>query len=176
MKESSKNIKSKAIKYTKMTDEELDALIVPYLEDLRSYAPRGKMTPGWSDEMKEIRRAAIIRLIQRGVSTYKIVQELRDRWNAPQVRAKEYVADALDFLSTFRENPRIMKNKIEEMLEKIITEAEANGRHKEALQALDMLNKMDGNYVTKVEAEIKTEIEFDFGTTGGEAAGTGTEV
>lgn len=159
-----------------MTDEELDALIVPYLEDLKSYAPKGKMTPGWSDEMKEIRRAAIIRLIQKGMSSYKIAQEIRERWSCTLTTAKDHVADALDYLSKFRDNPRIMKNKIEEMLEKIITEAEANGRHKEALQALDMLNKMDGNYVTKVEAEIKTEIEFDFGTTGGEAAGTGTEV
>lgn len=176
MKESSKNIKSKAIKYSKMTDEDLDALIVPYLEDLKSYVPRKMVTPGWTDEMKEIRRAAIIRLIQKGVSSYKMAQEIRERWGCTMTTAKEYVADALDYLSKFRDNPRIMKNKIEEMLEKIITEAEANGRHKEALQALDMLNKMDGNYVTKVEAEIKTEIEFDFGTTGGEAAGTGTEV
>ncbi len=39
----------------------------------------------------------------------------------------------------------------------------AEGRTKEAMNALDMLNKMGGNYVNKIEAEIKTEIEFKFG-------------
>ena len=50
-------------------------------------------------------------------------------------------------------------------LESILEDALADKNRKEALQTIDLLNKIQGLYVNKVEADVKadTTIEFKFG-------------
>lgn len=168
MKESSKNTASKVIlpeaNYSEMTDEQIDDIIRPFCQTLRqSVKEKGLRTPGWTEGILNVRRLAVIRLIHQGKSNAVMTHELHDRWGVTNGTASTYINDALKYLSEIDTEPRLKKKKIEEMLEKTMEKCEAEGNHKLAMQALDMLNKMGGNYVTKVEAEIKTEIEFNFG-------------
>ena len=164
MKESLNTMESKDIKVMTITDEEIDEILSRWCLEQRSAVKNKKKTPEWTDYLKELRRVAILRLIHQGKSNARICHELHDRWGVGMVSAAKYIDDCLKNISELDpEEPRIRKKKIEEMLEETLERCKAEGKYKEAMQALDMLNKMGGNYVTKVEADIKTEIVFDFG-------------
>jgi len=171
MKESLKNTVFEDIRVSTLSDEEIDEMIRPVIKEMKEAAGNHKRVPSWNDNMKAIRRVAVLRLIRQGKSNAKIVNELQDRWGISYQNGKSYIDDALKGLQELDSEPLIKKQAIEEMLRDTMEKCMAEGRQKEAMQALDMLNKMGGNYVTKVEAEIKTEIEFNFGGTDEEDKG-----
>lgn len=149
--------------YLKLTDEEIDEILLPFIKELKEASSNHRRTPAWTDYMKDLRRIAILRLVRQGKANSQIVLELHDRWGIKLARIKTYISDCLENLSELDDEPLLKKKKIEEMLEETLEACKREHRYKDAMQALDMLNKMGGNYISKVEAEIKTEIQFDFG-------------
>lgn len=161
-----KNTASEDIRRMKLTDAEIDEIIRPFVEQIHAAMTKGSgvETPAWPDYLKRIRRVAILRLIRQGKSNAKIIEEIMDRWGIKKdMTVKRYIDDALTDLKDLDSEPLIKKQAIEEMLRDTMEKCMAEGRTKEAMAALDMLNKMGGNYINKLEAEIKTEIEFNFG-------------
>lgn len=157
---------SEDIRRTNLTNKEIDEIIRPFVAEMHASREKGSgvKTPPWTDYLKRIRRIAVLRLIRQGKSNAKIITELMDRWGiASDMTVKSYIDDALNDLKDLDSEPLIKKQAIEEMLRDTMEKCMAEGRTKEAMNALDMLNKMGGNYINKVEAEIKTEIEFKFG-------------
>ena len=174
-KQSLKNTASEDIRRFKtITDEEIDEIICPHIKEIQESGKKGSgvQTPRWPDYYKRIRRVAILRMIRQGKSNAKIISEIQDRWGvATWMTAKSYIDDAIKGLQELDSEPLMKKQAIEEMLRDTMEKCMSEGKTKEAMTALDMLNKMGGNYVNKIEAEIKTEIEFNFGGTDEENKG-----
>lgn len=102
-----------------------------------------------------------------GKSYAKMRYELAERWDCTQKQVEVYIADARKaLLKTSQENIEEYRTKMIEKLERLAEEAEANGDRKSALAAYDQINKLNGAYTTKIEADVKEDIRFDFG--GGE--------
>ena len=66
-------------------------------------------------------------------------------------------------IETNKETIEEYRNKMMEKLERLAKDAEEAGDRKSMLAAYEQINKMNGVYTQKVEADVKGEIKFDFG-------------
>lgn len=152
----------------RFTDEEIDALINTFLDEWRNApTPESAKKPWWNDDLKDVRRLAILRMIRRGLSTCRMVEEIMARWKVSHQSARNYIKDCLESLVEVesKKSAQQVKNELQERLYHLLEEATNNGKIREALQAADMLAKINGEYVTKQEIDLnaKADIQFKFG-------------
>lgn len=149
--------------YTEWDDE----TIINFLKEVVvSHHPRTcKNTKSkWTDEEVTIRRWFILELFRRGMSKIKINHFLQTALNISYDTAKKYINDVLKYLTeTNEETIENMRNTARERLEGIIQSCVERGRMKEAISALDQLNKINGLYVQNVEVKADTTMTFNFG-------------
>lgn len=120
----------------------------------------------WTDEAIAIRRQVIIEYLAQGLGHYRTAQELQNRWQVAYKTAAGYIKDAVEYMGTnIAEINQYNYEIAVQRLESILEDALADKNRKEALQTIDLLNKIQGLYVNKVEADVKadTTIEFKFG-------------
>lgn len=150
-----------------LTVEEQDAIIIGCLN---KHTKRGGVISNdlkiWNDEAIQIRRDIIIELLGKGLNHDKVVREMSNRWGVSRPTGYKYLKDACEYLSEGSQELKehyaeVAQSRITAILEKCI---EGNN-NRLALASLDMLNRIQGLYTTKVEAEVKqdTTIEFKFG-------------
>lgn len=150
-----------------LTIEEQDAIIIGCLN---KHTKRGGTISNdlkiWNDEAIQIRRDIIIELLGKGLNHDKVVREMSNRWGVSRPTGYKYLKDACEYLSEGSEEYReyyaeVAQSRITAILEKCI---EGNN-NRLALASLDMLNRIQGLYKEKIEAEVKqdTTIEFKFG-------------
>lgn len=159
--------------YTFMTPDEVDAIIKNKLSfmprrikgapksKLNGCAQKGKVV--WTEAELCLRRQVVTDLLCQGLSSTRVKQELMSRWNVSEESAYNYLRDAINSMASdnevFMEKARdIMIHKLEGVAENAL---EHNDR-KSALAAYEQLNKISGLYKDKIEADVKTEIKFDF--------------
>ena len=102
----------------------------------------------------------------QGLGHYRTAQELQNRWKVAYKTAAGYIKDAVEYMGTnIAEINQYNYEIAVQRLENILEDALAHNNRKEALQTIDLLNKIQGLYVNKVEADVKadTTIEFKFG-------------
>lgn len=144
-----------------LTPEEQDNIIKKILNS--THARGGTQKNAWTEYALNIRRQVILDLLGQGLSHTRITQELMARWGVCISTAWNYYNDAIAFLT---EDTEIVKANAREImiqrLEALAEDALAHNDRKSALTAYEQLNKLNSLYTTKVEADVKTDITFDF--------------
>lgn len=152
-----------------LTPEEQDKIVLQIIDKAyKRNKTEGKHNWGcrWTDEAIAVRRQVVIEYLAQGLGHYRIAQELQNRWKVAYKTAAGYIKDAVEYMGTNIAEINEYNYEIAvQRLENILEDALANNNRKEALQSIDLLNKIQGLYVNKVEADVKadTTIEFKFG-------------
>lgn len=120
----------------------------------------------WTDDEISVRREAIYYEMGRGKSYAQIVFELEDRWGACNRTIRSWIADAkAELVKQNNDSKEEFIKKMEEKLERIAEDALSHGDRKSALAAYEQINRLNGAYTQKIEADVKEEttISFKFG-------------
>lgn len=148
--------------FANMTDEEVDAVIVPIIEDCKAHKQKnGKIT--WTEPLLALRNSVIFDLMyKRGYSKRKTIDTLRARWQIGEQKCYDYINAATEALvATYTDDLETVRKKQLEKLQEIYDDCMQHNKQKEALQALDQINKLKGLYEEKQTVTIN-EIKFDF--------------
>ena len=148
--------------FANMTDEEVDAVIVPVIEDCKRNAQKnGKIT--WTEPLLALRNSVIFDLMyKRGYSKRKTIETLRARWQISEQRCYIYINEATEALvATYTDDLETVRKKQLEKLQEIYDDCMQHNKQKEAIQALDQINKLKGLYEEKTTVTVN-EIKFDF--------------
>lgn len=118
----------------------------------------------WQERDVLLRRESIYYWMGRGKSRIQLQTFLADLWETPPKTVKRHIKDAEDALCAETiDNIEDYKKKMIEKLQRIADDAMANGDRKSALAAYEQINKLNGAYTQKIEAEVSGEMHFDFG-------------
>lgn len=118
----------------------------------------------WSNDDLVIRDEIIYHEMGLGKSTSQICYDLSERWGCHFQTVMKYVSEAKKrLIETNRENPESFKQKMMEKLERLAKDAEAHNDRKTMLAVYAEMNKLNNMYTTKVEADVKETITFEFG-------------
>lgn len=148
--------------YSNMTDEEVDAVIIPVIEDCKAKAQKnGKIT--WTEPLLNLRNSVIFDLMfKKGYSKAKTIQTLQARWQISNQRCYIYINEAMEALKeTYQDDLEDVRKKQLEKLQQLYDDALLHNKHKEAIQALDQINKLKGLYEEKQTITVN-EIKFEF--------------
>lgn len=150
--------------YKELDDTGVDALILSKLRNMPKKGGRKVYGQTWTPLELTYRRQAIYKMMNAGYSKFECVCEIQKRWEVTDNTALEYYKDALESLAqTNEEVIEHIRDIQTQRLEKMYKECLEEGNRKEALKALEQLNKIGGIYKEKVEADITGEMTFDFG-------------
>ena len=149
--------------YDALTDEEIDNRLCKCIDE----AKNGKCNYNyrWKDEDLALRNYAIWKLLYKeGRSRADSVRNIKQRWNISQKTAYEYIKVAENEVNeTYDETIEQYRSKSMEKAQKLYKMAIDNNQPKVALQALDMINKLQGMYTENVNKTVTVnEIKFDF--------------
>lgn len=143
--------------FKKMSQEDSDKLMQ---QAVKTAGKTGHKV--WTDAMITIRRQALIDLYAQGYTRREIVVEIMDRWGCGEVRAYEWIKDALAWLQEgndeFREYNR---DKQIEKLETLAKRAKDAGDFRSAVMATSEVNKLLGLNEQKVTVDIERVFKFD---------------
>lgn len=157
-----KDTEEKYYNFANMTDEEVDAVIIPVIEDCKRNAQKhGKIT--WTEPLLALRNSVIFDLMyKRGYSKRKTIDTLRARWQISEQRCYIYINEATEALvATYTDDLETVRKKQLEKLQEIYDDCMQHNKQKEALQALDQMNKLKGLYEEKQTITVN-EIKFEF--------------
>lgn len=152
-----------------LSPEEQDKIVLQVIDKAyKRNKTEGKNNWGckWTDDAIAVRRQVIIEYLAQGLGHYRTAQEIQNRWKVAYKTAAGYIKDAVEYMGTnIAEINQYNYEIAVQRLESILEDALASNNRKEALQTIDLLNKIQGLYVNKVEADVKadTTIEFKFG-------------
>ena len=145
-----------------ITVEEMDKLVMDCLEIARNKTKSPQRI--WDEQSILARRTIVIDYIKQGLAKYRVVQELMKRWGLCKGSANTYFNDALNYLK--EEIADVNKYNYEialSRLESIVEDSLSNNNRKDAMAAMDMINKIQGLYKEKIEVKEDKVIEFRFG-------------
>ena len=148
--------------FANMTDEEVDAILIPVIEDCKAKKQKnGKIT--WTEPLLALRNSVIFDLMyKRGYSKRKTIDTLRARWQICEQRCYKYINEATEALvATYTDDLETVRKKQLEKLQEIYDDCMQHNKQKEAIQALDQINKLKGLYEEKTQVTIN-EIKFTF--------------
>lgn len=148
--------------FANMKEDEVDAIILPVIEDCKNKVQKnGKIT--WTEPLLALRNSVIFDLMyKRGYSKRKTIDTLRARWQISEQRCYKYINEATDALmATYTDDLETVRKKQLEKLQEIYDDCMSHNKQKEAIQALDQINKLKGLYEEKTQVTIN-EIKFEF--------------
>lgn len=148
--------------YFNMSDEEVDAVILPVIEDCKkNVQKKGKIR--WTEPLLNLRNSVIFDLMfKRGYSKAKTIQTLQARWQIGMQKCYDYINAAMDALrETYTDDLEDVRKKQLEKLQQLYDDCMIHNKQKEAIQALDQINKLKGLYEEKQTITVN-EIKFDF--------------
>jgi hypothetical protein len=150
-----------------MKPEEIDQIMRNCLNaNVKKGGKNCRKAPVWKEADIALRDSVIYDLLGQGLSKRRVAEEISSRWGCGYSTAYVYIQDALARLAE-KTKPFVQYCK-EEMIERLNAVAEdalAHNDRKSALKAYDEINKLNGLYEEKIDANIKgeTEIKFKFG-------------
>lgn len=148
--------------YSKMTEEEVDAVILPVIQDCKDRNQKnGKIR--WTEPLLALRNSVIFDLMfKRGYSKAKTIQTLQARWQISNQRCYIYINEAMDALKeTYQDDIEDVRKKQLEKLQQLYDDCLEHNKQKEALMALEQINKLKGLYEERQNITIN-EIKFEF--------------
>lgn len=165
------SIVAKQMAISAMTDDERDVIVRAAIEDARpekihDNVRKGGLLKIWDEYRVEVRRYCVMRMLNTGKSYIECKREMMERWSISKSSADNYLKDALDAVSEVNDKYRDKWRDVQlERLQRIIDDALAHGDRKSALAANEQINKITGQYITKIDADVKEDstVRFDFG-------------
>lgn len=157
-----KDTEEKYYNFANMTDEEVDAVIIPVIEACKARNQKnGKIR--WTEPLLALRNSVLFDLMfKRGYSKAKTIETLQARWQIGMQKCYDYINAAMDALKqTYQDDVEDVRKKQLEKLQQLYDDALAHNKHKEAIQALDQINKLKGLYEEKQTITVN-EIKFEF--------------
>ena len=148
--------------YANMTDEEVDAIIVPIIDACkRGEQKKGKIK--WTESLLALRNSVIFDLMyKRGYSKRKTIDTLRARWQIGEQKCYDYINAATEALiATYNDDVEVVRKKQLEKLQELYDDCMKHNKQKEALMALEQINKLKGLYEEKQTITVN-EIKFEF--------------
>lgn len=148
--------------FANMNDDEVDAVIIPVIEDCKAHKQKnGKIT--WTEPLLALRNSAIFDLMfKRGYSKAKTIQTLQARWQIGMQKCYDYINAAMDALKeTYKDDIEDVRKKQLEKLQQLYDNCMEHNKQKEALMALEQINKLKGLYEEKQTITVN-EIKFNF--------------
>ena len=148
--------------YSKMTEEEVDAIILPVIQDCKDRNQKnGKIR--WTEPLLALRNSVIFDLMyKRGYSKRKTIDTLRARWQISEQRCYIYINEATEALiATYNDDIETVRNKQLEKLQELYDDCMSHNKQKEALMAMEQINKLKGLYEERQNITIN-EIKFEF--------------
>lgn len=148
--------------YFNMTDEEVDSIILPVIEDCKkNVQKKGKIK--WTEPLLNLRNSVIFDLMfKRGYSKRKTIDTLMYRWQIGEQRCYIYINEAMEALkATYQDDVEDVRKKQLEKLQRIYDDAIEHNDRKSALSALDQINKLNGIYNEQKTITIQ-DIKFEF--------------
>lgn len=158
----SKETDIKYYNFANMNDDEVDAVIIPVIEDCKAHKQKnGKIT--WTEPLLALRNSAIFDLMfKRGYSKAKTIQTLQARWQIGMQKCYDYINAAMDALKeTYKDDIEDVRKKQLEKLQQLYDNCMEHNKQKEALMALEQINKLKGLYEEKQTITVN-EIKFNF--------------
>lgn len=104
--------------------------------------------------------------ISKGWTRLEIIEWVKETYKLSQQSAEKYWNSALSYLAikaTDSEYIEQMRQKTVATLDRLVQTEIAEGRYKEANTSMELLSKLLGYNVQKVEAKVEGDIKFDFG-------------
>lgn len=153
--------KEKEYKYCKLSDEEIDKVI---MRTIANMAVNGGTNTRWSKPELVLRHSVILNYVRQGLSKKRIFEELVNRWDIAEITAKNYYDAAINYLGEINTGEDIgkIKQRQQERLMKVVEDGLKNNRYHTALQALDQLNKINGLYTENKNVSVDGQIKFEF--------------
>lgn len=148
--------------YFNMTDDEVDSIILPIIEDCKNNVQKkGKIK--WTEPLLNLRNSVIFDLMfKRGYSKRKTIDTLMFRWQICEQRCYIYINEAMDALkATYQDDIEDVRKKQLEKLQRLYDDAIEHNDRKSALSALDQINKLNGIYNEQKTITIQ-DIKFEF--------------
>jgi len=105
----------------------------------------------------------VLELIRKGWSKSRILEKIMKEWNLTETPAWRYYHDAIVIISEkFDETVEDIKNIQLERIESILKSALESNDRRNALSAIDMINKLYALYVEKQEVKNVEEWKFSY--------------
>lgn len=148
--------------FANMTDDEVDAIIIPVIEDCKAHKQKnGKIT--WTEPLLALRNSAVFDLMfKRGYSKAKTIETLQARWQIGMQKCYDYINAAMDALKeTYQDDIEDVRKKQLEKLQRLFDDCMEHNKQKEALMALEQINKLKGLYEEKQTITVN-DIKFTF--------------
>lgn len=147
--------------YDDLTDEEIDLRICGCIKASKEDPHHNNYR--WSDEDIALRNYAIWKLLyKQGKSRVDTMRNLKGRWGVHQSTIYEYIKIAENEVNeTYNEMKDDYRAKNMEKAQKLYDYAVEHNQPKVALQALDMINKLQGLY-TENKTVTVNDIRFEF--------------
>lgn len=147
--------------YDALTNEEIDNRICKCLSDAKS--EKCNYNYKWHDEDMALRNYAIWKLLyKQGKSRVDTMRDIKQRWGIHQSTAYEYIKIAeKEVNASYDETAEEYRAKNMEKAQKLYNMAIENNQPKVAIQALDMINKLQGLY-TENKTVTVNDIRFEF--------------
>lgn len=148
--------------YANMSEEDVDKIIIPVIEDCKANKQKnGKIT--WTEPLLALRNSVLFDLMyKQGLSKAQTVEVLQARWQISMQKCYKYINEANDALEqNYQDDIERVRKKQLEKLQRVYNDALKKNKHKEAIQALDQMNKLKGLYEEKQTITVN-EIKFDF--------------
>lgn len=103
-------------------------------------------------------------LVRNGYSRSKIIEHLTDEngENLGRCQAGEIYKATMQYLTPSEEEAAHLRTEIIETLREVISQGMKNGDKTATVKALDILNKMSGQYTEKIEAAVSGNMNFGF--------------
>ena len=157
-----KDTEEKYYNFANMTDEEVDAVIIPVIEACKARNQKnGKIR--WTEPLLALRNSVIFDLMfKRGYSKAKTIQTLQARWQIGMQKCYDYINAAMDALKqTYQDDIEDVRKKQLEKLQRLFDDCMEHNKQKEALMALEQINKLKGLYEEKQTITVN-DIKFTF--------------
>lgn len=120
---------------------------------------------GTENKLRKTSKARILKvaeMIRNGYSRTKAIEAIMETEGLSFPQAARYWYAAVDYLTPTPEESAGMRAEIMETLREVIAQGMIKGDKTAVVKALDILNKMMGNYTEKIDATVNSEININF--------------
>jgi len=148
--------------YASMSEEDVDKIIIPVIEACKARNQKNGRVR-WTEPLLALRNSVLFDLMyKQGLSKAQTVEVLQARWQIGMQKCYDYINAANDALEqNYQDDIERVRKKQLEKLQRVYNDALKKNKHKEAIQALDQMNKLKGLYEEKATIQIQ-DITFDF--------------
>lgn len=140
-----------------MTFEEMVTCVRGYISSVY------RCCGGWPEIYLYLRRQVILHMLKRGMARTDIIKYLAEKWGRKEDTIYDYINDVFSYIKVtdeqLKEDVRLTTI---ERLQALANDCLERGKHKEALQAYDQLNKINALYTETKNVNVN-DIKFKFG-------------